>query len=74
MTFSVPEEVKKAFDQTFAGHNHSAAMTELLKDAMAQQALHQARQAAAQRLLGRLAHAPVTSAEDLARARCLVRA
>jgi hypothetical protein len=69
MNFSVPEDVKQAFNDTFEGQNKSAVLTQLLRSAIAQVQEQQLREAAAKRILKRLESAPVRSARQLAAAR-----
>lgn len=69
MNFSVPEDVKQAFNATFEGQNKSAVLTQLLRSAIAQVQEQRLREAAAKRILGRRATAPVRSARQLSMAR-----
>ncbi len=50
VNFSVPEEVKEAFNKTFAGKNKSAIIAKLMKDAV-EQAMRQQQREEAFRLL-----------------------
>jgi hypothetical protein len=69
VNFSVPDDVKEAFNEAFAGENKSAVLTQLMRDAVARVQEQRQRQGAAQRILGRLARAPVRSSAELAKAR-----
>lgn len=69
MNFSVPEDVKQAFNKTFEGQNKSAVLTQMLRSAIAQVQEQQLREAAAKRILKRLGTAPVRSARQLSAAR-----
>ncbi len=69
VNFSVPEDVKQAFNAAFAGQNKSALLTQLMRDAVAQAEAQRRRQAAAKRLLGRHDQAPERSAHALDRRR-----
>ena len=50
VNFSVPEEVKEAFNKTFAGKNKSAIIAKLMREAV-EQAMHQQQREEAFRLL-----------------------
>ena len=63
VNFSVPEDVKRAFDETFAGRNKSAILTDLMREAIADVERRQRRAEAARSLLeARDASDPVSSA------------
>lgn len=51
MNFSVPDDVKTAFDRAFAGRNKSAILTGLMREAVDRQAQHRRRAGAIRRLL-----------------------
>lgn len=51
VNFSVPQEVKEAFDKTFAGRNKSAVLTELMRRAVEEQQRHQRRAVVIEKLL-----------------------
>ena len=51
MNFSVPPEVKKAFDDVFAGENKSAVLTELMRQAIEERGRRRRRARAVERLL-----------------------
>ena len=69
MNFSVPEDVKQAFNATFAGQNKSAVLTQMLRTAIAQAREQGQRESAAKRILSRRAQAPVRDAAALSAAR-----
>lgn len=61
MNFSIPEDIKNEFNQTFAQENKSAVVTNLLRDAIAKARRKQQSDAAIDRILGRLnQRSPVT--------------
>jgi hypothetical protein len=51
MNFSVPRDVKAAFDRAFTGHNKSGILTQLMLEAIERQARDRRRARAARRLL-----------------------
>lgn len=62
MNFSVPKEVKAAFDRTFAGTNKSAVVTQLMRQAVEEQRRRRRRARAIARLLAlRRGVQPVTA-------------
>ena len=69
MNFSVPEDVKQAFNATFAGQNKSAVLTQMLRSAIEQVQEQRQREAAAANILKLRATAPVRSSTQLAAAR-----
>ena len=69
MNFSVPEDVKQAFNATFEGQNKSAVLTSLLRAAIAQTQEQRLREAAAERILNRLDTARARSESQLTAAR-----
>jgi metal-responsive CopG/Arc/MetJ family transcriptional regulator len=69
INFSVPEEVKQAFNATFEGQNKSAVLTQMMREAIARAEEQRRREAAARRILSRHARAPQRSARALAKAR-----
>jgi hypothetical protein len=52
MNFSVPSDVKDAFDKMFGGQNKSAVLTELMRRAVEERRRHQQRAKAVDKLLG----------------------
>ncbi|KNZ31677.1 MAG: hypothetical protein AD742_17070 [Methylibium sp. NZG] len=69
VNFSVPEDVKQAFNTAFAGANKSAVLTQLMREAVARVEEQRRRDAAARRILSRRAKAPQRSDGELARSR-----
>jgi len=69
MNFSVPDEVKDAFNQTFADADKSAIITDLMREAVERERRRQASQAASARIRARRSAAPVRTAAELADAR-----
>lgn len=51
VNFSVPDEVKKAFNQAFAGENKSAVLTRLMRQAVEERERQKRRAAAIEALL-----------------------
>jgi metal-responsive CopG/Arc/MetJ family transcriptional regulator len=69
VNFSVPEEVKQAFNETFANENKSAIIARLMQQAIEERHRHQRRSAAIDALIEmRRAQRPISDAE-VARAR-----
>lgn len=66
VNFSVPEDVKQAFNAAFEGHNKSAVMTQLMREAVARVEEQRRREQAARRILGRRPQAPVLTAAEVA--------
>lgn len=58
INFSVPEDVKQAFNAAFAGANKSAVLTQMMREAIARVEEQRRRDAAARRILSRRALAP----------------
>jgi len=58
VNFSVSEDIKTRFNQTFDGCNKSAIVAELMEEAIERAARQQRSQAAVTRLLKRREHAP----------------
>ena len=69
INFSVPEEVKQAFNNAFQGQNKSAVLTQMMREAIARAEEQQMREAAAKRILARHARTPQRSPRALAKAR-----
>jgi len=64
VNFSVPEDVKQVFNETFQGQNKSAIIAELMLEAVERAQRRQISQEAWQRILERRRHAPtITEAE-----------
>lgn len=69
VNFSVPEAVKREFDETFAGENKSAVIRELMRLAVEQRRQQQRRAAAIDALLKLRQKGPRVPASRVARAR-----
>ena len=64
VNFSVPDDVKEAFNATFAGQNKSAVIADLMREAVQRVHARQQHVSAIDRILARRAHAPsVTEAQ-----------
>lgn len=64
VNFSVPEDVKKAFNATFEGQNKSAVIADLMREAVERAEGRQRSKDAYQSILARRKHAPpVTEAQ-----------
>ena len=61
VNFSVPEDVKQSFNQTFKGRNKSAIIADLMQKAVERDLLRQKSEAAARRILRRRGSAPATT-------------
>ena len=67
VNFSVPEEVKEAFNAAFEGQNKSAVIAGLMREAIERAQRRQRHREAVERILARHATAPViTEAEFIA--------
>lgn len=69
VNFSIPEDVKQAFNEVFQGQNKSAVIANLMKRAIEEQELQEKRAQAMNSLLARLKHKPEFSAEEIRAAR-----
>ena len=69
VNFSVPDEVKDAFNATFFDVNKSAVIADLMREAVERARRKQASDRAVDAILARLRRAPVRSASDIARSR-----
>jgi len=74
MNFSIPEQVKERFNQTFANANKSAIVTQLLEEAIDRAERKQRSDEAVKRILARRQSVPVTSTEEVLRIRDDIRA
>lgn len=74
MNFSIPDNVKEIFNQTFANENKSAIVTRLLQEAVAQARRKAQSDAAFKRILARRQTAPHVSTEDILQTRDEIRA
>ncbi len=69
MDFSVPDDVKAAFNRAYAGANKSAVLTQLLRQAVEERERFIRRRRAIDRILRLRRAAPVSSAQALRAAR-----
>ncbi|MCP1675661.1 hypothetical protein J2T57_002811 [Natronocella acetinitrilica] len=69
VNFSVPDEVKEAFNATFADANKSAIIAALMREAVEREQQRRESRAASARIRARRRHAPVRSVEELGAAR-----
>ena len=69
VNFSVPDDVKEAFNAAFEGQNKSAVIAELMREAVERAERRQRSRAAIERILARRPGAPVRSAKQLKGAR-----
>lgn len=74
MNFSVPDDVKESFNQTFANQNKSAIVSRLLQEAVAQARRKAQSDAAFMRILARRQQAPHVSSEEILQVRDDIRA
>jgi predicted DNA-binding protein len=66
MNFSIPEDVKQAFNRTFTGRNKSAIVAELMERAIEEEERRERRSMAVSRLDARRSDRPRASAEQVA--------
>ncbi|UZR30465.1 hypothetical protein [Methylococcus mesophilus] len=69
VNFSVPEDVKNAFNEAFKNQNKSAIIAELMREAVERAARKQRSADAIDRILERRRHAPAVTDEELRAAR-----
>lgn len=69
VNFSVPEEVKEAFNKTFAGKNKSAIIAELMRRAVEEEKVRKKRAKAIDHLLVLRAKTPPITKEQFEAAR-----
>lgn len=69
INFSVPDDVKKEFQETFADENRSAVITRLMKQAVEERKHQQIRAAAIEALLKRRMEQRPASDAEIRRAR-----
>ena len=69
VNFSVPDEVKDAFNATFSDVNKSAVIADLMREAVERARRKQASDRAVDAILARRRRAPARSASELARSR-----
>lgn len=69
VNFSVPEDVKAAFNATFAGQNKSSIIADLMREAVERAQRRKLSVAAYKRISKRRAHAPVLTIAQVRSAR-----
>ncbi len=69
VNFSVPDEVKEAFNRAFAGENKSAVIARLMRQAVEEKERRQRRQTAIRELLERRRERPAATDEEIRAAR-----
>lgn len=69
VNFSVPDEVKEAFNQAFEGQNKSAIIAELMRRAVEEAERRRSRAAAIARLAGRRKKRPAANDATIRKAR-----
>lgn len=65
VNFSVPDEVKEAFNETFKEKNKSAIIADLMREAVEREQRKQRSREAIDRILARHARTPIRSDERL---------
>ena len=69
VNFSVPDDVKDAFNETFKGRNKSAVVADLMREAVERARRRERSRVAIDRILERRRGRPVLSDEEIRRAR-----
>lgn len=69
MNFSIPDDIKKRFNQTFANANKSAVVSQLLEEAIERAERKQQGDAAVQRILAGISNRTPITEEELRQAR-----
>ena len=69
VNFSVPEDVKNAFNDTFKNRNKSAIIADLMREAVERERDNRESRRAIQRILRRRRTAPVVSDKEIHRLR-----
>ena len=69
VNFSVPEEVKRSFNEAFEGQNKSAIIAELMREAVERAERRKRHRQAIARIVKRHKRAPTVTAEDIRAAR-----
>lgn len=69
VNFSVPEEVKEAFNEAYKGQNKSAVIADLMREAVERAQRKQRSREAIARIVERRKHAPILADEELQAAR-----
>lgn len=65
VNFSVPEDIKKAFNKTFKGENKSAILSRLMRDAIEEREKQQRRKIAVEAILKLRDDSSTVSSEDI---------
>jgi hypothetical protein len=73
VNFSVPEEVKRAFNETFGGRNKSAVIARLMMEAVEEERRKERRREAIASLAARRSERPFVTTAELASARAEAR-
>ena len=69
VNFSVPDDIKAAFNAAFQGQNKSAIIAELMQEAVERAELKQRRHEAITRILERRPRAPILTEDEVRLAR-----
>lgn len=69
VNFSVPEEVKRAFNETFQGQNKSSIIADLMREAVERAQRRERQSEAIDRILERRKHTPPITEEEFRVAR-----
>lgn len=69
VNYSVPDEIKSAFNEAFASRNKSAVIADLMREAVERERRRERSNEAIARLLARWTSAPKASDEELRSAR-----
>ena len=69
VNFSVPEDIKKEFNEIFSGRNKSAIIADLMKQAIAEEHRHQKRARAIDQLLERRSSKKAVDPDEILAAR-----
>jgi hypothetical protein len=69
MNFSIPDDIKESFNQTFARQNKSAIVTRLLQEAVARAHRKQQSEAVIDRIVARLDQRTATTERKIRKAR-----
>jgi metal-responsive CopG/Arc/MetJ family transcriptional regulator len=69
VNFSVPEDVKRAFNEAFKGENKSAILTRLMRQAIEEKRRQERRKAAIDAILELRKEFPPLSADEIRKAR-----
>lgn len=69
MNFSIPDDVKKRFNQTFANANKSAIVTQLLEEAIVRAERKRQSDQAIQQIKSRWNERPLVTEEEIRQAR-----